>query len=89
MPKGLRVALYTTGPGLGLIMYIFTTIKFPTYNFNFHIYTLGGNRRLFLELERFRLRSFTFVLFLKPYSLIQPMHVISKQLSQRRTQFKA
>ena len=42
-------------------------------------------RRLFLELERFRLQSFTFVLFLKPYTT----DVISKQLSPRHTQFKA
>ena len=49
------------------------------------ICTLGGNGRLFLELERFRLQSFTFVLFVKPYTT----DVISKQLSPRHTQFKA
>ena len=27
----------TTGPGLGLIMYIFTTLEFPTHNCDFKI----------------------------------------------------
>ena len=27
--KGLGVAFIATGPGLGLIMYIFTTLEFP------------------------------------------------------------
>ena len=30
-PEGLGVAFFATGPGLGLIMYIFTTLEFPTY----------------------------------------------------------
>ena len=42
------------------------------------ICTLGGNGRLFLELERFRLQSFTYT-----------TDVISEQLSPRHTQFKA
>ena len=33
----LGVTFFATGPGLGLIMYIFTTLEFPTYNFDFHL----------------------------------------------------
>ena len=55
------------------------------YKIYIYIYILGGNGRLFLELERFGLQSFTFVLLVKPYTT----DVISKQLSQRHTQFKA
>ena len=33
----LGVAFFATGPGLGLIMYILTTLKFPTHNFDFYI----------------------------------------------------
>ena len=36
-PEGLGVAFFATGPGLGLIMYILTTLEFPTHNFDFHI----------------------------------------------------
>ena len=28
----LGVAFFATGPGLGLIIYIFTTLEFPTHN---------------------------------------------------------
>ena len=31
------VAFYTTGPGLGLIMYILTTLEFPKHNLDFHL----------------------------------------------------
>ena len=36
-PKGLGVAFFATGPGLGLIMYILTTLEFLTHNFDFHL----------------------------------------------------
>ena len=36
--EGLGVAFFATGPGLGLIMYILTTLEFPTHYFDFHIY---------------------------------------------------
>ena len=36
MPEGLGVAFFATGPGLGLIMYILTTLEFPTHNIDFH-----------------------------------------------------
>ena len=36
-PEGLGVAFFATGPGLGLIMYILTTLEFPTHNFDFHL----------------------------------------------------
>ena len=32
-------------PGLGLIMYIFTTLEFPTYNFDFHLLTTSVNAK--------------------------------------------
>ena len=35
-PEGLGVAFFATGPGLGLIMYILTTLEFPTHNNDFH-----------------------------------------------------
>ena len=34
--EGLGVAFFATGPGSGLITYIFTTLEFPTHNFDFH-----------------------------------------------------
>ena len=37
-PEGLGVAFFATGPGLGLIMYMFTTLEFPKDNSDFHIY---------------------------------------------------
>ena len=37
MPEGLGVAFFATGPGLVLIMYIFTTLEFPTHNFEFDL----------------------------------------------------
>ena len=37
-PEGLGVAFFATGPCLGLIMYILTTLEFPTHYFNFHLY---------------------------------------------------
>ena len=38
-PEGLGVAFFATGPGLGLITYIFTTLEFPIHNFEFHLLT--------------------------------------------------
>ena len=38
-PEGLRVAFFATDPSLGLIMYIFTTLEFPTHNSDFHLLT--------------------------------------------------
>ena len=35
-PEGLGVAFSATGPGLGLIMYIFTTLEFSTHNLEFY-----------------------------------------------------
>ena len=37
--EGLGVAFFATGPGLGLIMYILMTLKFPKHNFDFHLLT--------------------------------------------------
>ena len=36
--EGLGVAFFATGPGLGLIMYILTTLEFPKHNHDFYIY---------------------------------------------------
>ena len=41
-PEGLGVAFFTTGPGLGLIMYILTTLEFPKHNHDFHLYIVNS-----------------------------------------------
>ena len=33
-PEGLGVAFFATGPGLGPIMYILSTLDLPTHNLN-------------------------------------------------------
>ena len=33
--EGLGVAFFATGPGLGLIMYILTTLEFPKHTLTF------------------------------------------------------
>ena len=43
----LGVAFFATGPGLGLIMYILTTLKFPTHNFDFHLLTTSVNAKYY------------------------------------------
>ena len=45
-PEGLGVAFFAAGPGLGLIMYILTTLEFPTYNFDFHLLTVDLNMHM-------------------------------------------
>ena len=37
-PEGLGVAFFATGPGSGLIMYIFTTLEFPTHNADLYLF---------------------------------------------------
>ena len=46
-PEGLAVAFFATGPGLGLIMYIYilTTLKFPKHNFDLHLLTTSVNAK--------------------------------------------
>ena len=65
-PEGLGVAFFATGPGLGLIMYILSTLEFPTHNFDFHLvgqffstssYSISNSKS-----------SFTFISF---YSFLQ------------------
>ena len=46
-PEGLGVAFFATGPGLGLIMYIFTTLNFPTHNSDFHLLTTSVNAKYY------------------------------------------
>ena len=41
--EGLGVAFFATGPGLGLIMYILTTLEFSTHYFDFHLLTTSVN----------------------------------------------
>ena len=36
-PEDFGVAFFATGPGLGLIMYILTTLQFHKHNFDFHL----------------------------------------------------
>ena len=45
--EGLGVAFFATGPGLGLIMYIFTTLELPTHNFDFHLLTTSVNAKYY------------------------------------------
>ena len=40
-PEGLGVAFFATGPGLGLIMYMFTTLEFPTHYSELSMDVLG------------------------------------------------
>ena len=47
----IGVAFFATGPGLGLIMYIFTTLEFPTYNFDFHLLTTSVNAKYYYEYQ--------------------------------------
>ena len=44
-PDGLGV--FATGPGLGLIMYILTTLEIPTHNFDFHLLTTSVNAKYY------------------------------------------
>ena len=48
-PEGLGVAFFITGPGLGLIMYILTTLEFPTHNINFHLLTTSVNAKYYYQ----------------------------------------
>ena len=50
-PEGLGVAFFATGPGLGLIMYILTTLEFPTYNFDFHLLTASVNAKYIINMH--------------------------------------
>ena len=36
-----------SGPSFGLIMYIFTTLEFPTHNANFHLLTTSVNAKYY------------------------------------------
>ena len=45
--EGFGVAFFATGPGLGLIMYILTTLEFPTHTFNFHLLTTSVNAKYY------------------------------------------
>ena len=45
--EGLGVAFFATGPGLGLIMYILTTLEFPTHYFDFHLLTTSVNAKYY------------------------------------------
>ena len=46
-PEGLGVAFFATGPGLGLIMYILTTLQFPKQSFDFHLLTTSVNAKYY------------------------------------------
>ena len=46
-PEGLGVAFFATGPGLGLIMYILTTLEFPKHNHDFHLLTTSVNAKYY------------------------------------------
>ena len=46
-PEGVGVAFFATGPGLGLIMYILTTLEFPKHNHDLHLLTTSVNAKYF------------------------------------------
>ena len=46
-PEGLGVAFFATGPGLDLIMYILTTLEFPTHYFHFHLLRTSVNAKYY------------------------------------------
>ena len=46
-PEVLGVAFFASGPSLGLIMYILTTLEFPTRNFDFHLLTTSVNAKYY------------------------------------------
>ena len=46
-PEGLGVAFFATGPGLGVIMYILTTLEFPTQNIDFYLLTTSVNKKYY------------------------------------------
>ena len=46
-PEGVGVAFFATGPGLGLIMYILTTLEFATHYFDFHLLTTSVNAKYY------------------------------------------
>ena len=40
--------VFATGPGLGLIMYILTTLEFPKHNLDFYLLTTSVNAKILL-----------------------------------------
>ena len=46
-PEGLGLAFFATGPGLGPIMYILTTLEFPKHNHDFYILTVSVNAKYY------------------------------------------
>ena len=42
-----NLTFFATGPGMGLIMYILTTLEFPTHNFDFHLLTTSVNAKYY------------------------------------------
>ena len=47
-PEGLGVAFFATGPGLGLIIYILTTLELPKHNLDFHLLTTSVVAKILL-----------------------------------------
>ena len=45
--SGKCVAFFATGPGLGLIMYILTTLEFSTHYFDIHLLTTSVNAKYY------------------------------------------
>ena len=50
-PEGLGVAFFATGPDLGPLMYIFTTLEFPKHYFEFHLLTTSVNAKYYYQYE--------------------------------------
>ena len=46
-PECIGVAFFATGPDLGLIMYILTTLEFPKHNLDFHLLTTSVNAKYY------------------------------------------
>ena len=45
----LGVGFFAAVPGLGLIMYILTTLEFFTHNFDFHLLITSVNAKYFIS----------------------------------------
>ena len=43
IPSRKALTFFETGPGLGLIMYILTTLEFPKHNLDFHLFIVNRN----------------------------------------------
>ena len=63
--KDIHYKTQLHGPGLGLIMYIFTTLEFPTHNIDFH--TVHTRRLITLNSMTATFSAVVSVMYVKRY----------------------